>query len=310
MRPSFLERKNTEKQSHKWIAVCLFLLVCLAIASSCRLYRLEQKLAPEDKEFLSRVRYIVTKEERKIFLELPESEREEFKEEFWRRRDPDPDTEENEFKETYFQRIEEANRLFRGGIPGWLQDRGMIYILFGPPTQRSVYRMQASSTPREIWYYGNFPVIFVDETGNGDYRLVTLDVVHQLKMNQAEMTFQERAGPKDDLFDFEVWTSKNRDNEIIITVEIDYRDIWFVGGEGRLETTIEISAVIMDAEGELVFEEKKEYPVVLLEENIGKEKSLTIELPLMLKRGEYRVNLEVVNKAGGEKGSKSLKVEV
>jgi GWxTD domain-containing protein len=291
-------------------AFCFLLFTYLVSAFSCRLYRLEQKLGPEDKEFLSKVRYIVTKEERKIFLELPEQEREGFKEEFWRRRDPYPDTDVNEFKETYFQRIEEANKLFRGGIPGWLQDRGRIYILFGPPTQRSVYRMQTYSTPREIWYYGNFPVIFVDETGTGDFRLVTLDVVHQLKMNQAEMAFQEEARPREDFFDFDVQTRKTEENEIIVSIEIDYRDIWFVGGEGRLETTIELSVEVMDSEGKLVWEDRKEYPVTILEEDIGKERNLTIEFPLILQSGEYSVNLEVVNRAGGEKGSKSLKVQV
>jgi len=271
---------------------------------------LEQKLDPEDKEFLSIVRYIITKEERKIFLELPESEKEEFKEEFWHRRDPDPGTEENEFKETYFQRIEEANQLFRGGVPGWLQDRGRIYILFGPPTQRSVYQMQAYSKPTEIWYYGNFPVIFVDETGTGDYRLVTLDVGHSLEMVKAEEAYQKEARPRERFFDFDVRTRKSKENEIIVMVEIDFRDIWFVGDKGRLETTIALSVEVLDVEGELVLKEEEEYPVTLLEDDIGKEKSYTIEYPLILRRGEYTVNLEVVNRAGGEKRSKSLKIEV
>lgn len=63
-------------------------------------------------EFLSKVRYIINKKERKIFLELPDSEKERFKDEFWERRDPDPETEENEFKMEYFNRIEKANDLF------------------------------------------------------------------------------------------------------------------------------------------------------------------------------------------------------
>src|SRR3981081_591842 len=46
------------------------------------------------------VLYIITDEERKAFKKLQtDEERERFIEEFWRRRDPDPDTEENEFKE-------------------------------------------------------------------------------------------------------------------------------------------------------------------------------------------------------------------
>jgi GWxTD domain-containing protein len=56
------------------------------------------------------VTYIITDEERKAFKKLAtDDERERFIEEFWRRRDPDPDTEENEFKEEYYERIAYAN---------------------------------------------------------------------------------------------------------------------------------------------------------------------------------------------------------
>ncbi|HZI86228.1 MAG TPA: GWxTD domain-containing protein, partial [Pyrinomonadaceae bacterium] len=49
------------------------------------------------------VSYIITDEERKAFKKLAtDDERERFIEEFWRRRDPDPDTDENEFKEEYY----------------------------------------------------------------------------------------------------------------------------------------------------------------------------------------------------------------
>src|SRR5438874_5250919 len=52
------------------------------------------------------VAYIITDEERKAFRKLEtDDERERFIEEFWRRRDPDPDTDENEFKEEYYERI-------------------------------------------------------------------------------------------------------------------------------------------------------------------------------------------------------------
>ena len=82
-----------------------------ALLPSCRLYKLEQKLDPANAEFLSQVRYIINAEERKIFLELPDADKDKFKEEFWSRRDPDPNTEENEFKDEYLSRIERANEL-------------------------------------------------------------------------------------------------------------------------------------------------------------------------------------------------------
>ena len=49
------------------------------------------------------VKYIITKDELRAFKELKtDEERENFIENFWRRRDPNPDTEENEFREEYY----------------------------------------------------------------------------------------------------------------------------------------------------------------------------------------------------------------
>ena len=100
-------KKNTASQ----ISVVILSMMLLA---SCSSYNSQKKLNPDEQEFLSKVRFIITKQERKVFLRLPESERKAFVEEFWAKRDPDPLTEENEFKIEYFARIENANRLFRG----------------------------------------------------------------------------------------------------------------------------------------------------------------------------------------------------
>lgn len=80
------------------------------------------------------VDYIITPEERAAFKKLQtDEEREEFIEQFWLRRDPDPDTPENEYREEYYRRIAYANEKFTSGIPGWKTDRGRIYITWGPP---------------------------------------------------------------------------------------------------------------------------------------------------------------------------------
>lgn len=78
--------------------------------------------------------YIITDEERAVFenLTTPE-EKEAFIEQFWRRRDPDPDTLENEFREEHYRRIAYANDHFSVGAPGWKTDRGRVYIIHGPP---------------------------------------------------------------------------------------------------------------------------------------------------------------------------------
>ena len=79
----------------------LFVSWMVVFFGSCRYYNLEQKLDPVNKDWLNRVRYIITTEESHIFLDLPDEEKEAFKEEFWKRRDPDPNTEENEFQPLY-----------------------------------------------------------------------------------------------------------------------------------------------------------------------------------------------------------------
>src|SRR5271156_197493 len=82
------------------------------------------------------VRWIITDQELKAFKSLSnDEERDNFIEQFWRRRNPDPDSPENEFREENYRRIAYANEHFAAGKPGWKTDRGRIYIMWGPPDQ-------------------------------------------------------------------------------------------------------------------------------------------------------------------------------
>jgi GWxTD domain-containing protein len=138
------------------------------------------------------VAYIITDQEKKAFRALAtDEERENFIENFWRRRDPNPDTEENEYREEYYERIAYANEHFTSGIPGWKTDRGRIYITFGKPDSiesrpaGGMYERPSwegggstSTYPFEIWFYRHLDGVgdgleieFVDPTGTGEYRL-------------------------------------------------------------------------------------------------------------------------------------------
>jgi len=93
---------------------------------------------------------------------------------FWKEKDPSPATEENEVFLEYYRRITFANEQFGNYIDGWRSDRGMIYIVLGPPDNVERHPYEINSKPYEIWdYYDiNKRFIFVDETGFGDYRLL------------------------------------------------------------------------------------------------------------------------------------------
>jgi GWxTD domain-containing protein len=140
------------------------------------------------------VYYLITPEEKNVFLKLTtDEEREQFIEQFWRRRDPDPKTPYNEFKEEHYRRIVYANENFTSGIPGWKTDRGMVYIKFGPPDHIEDYVYGAGYDrpsweglgktkvfPTQFWEYryiegigSDVELEFVDSGGGNLYTLTT-----------------------------------------------------------------------------------------------------------------------------------------
>ena len=139
--------------------------------------------------------YIITPEERNAFLRLSTNEeREQFIEQFWLRRSPNPDLPDNEFKEEHYRRIAYANEHFASGVPGWKTDRGRMYITFGPPDEIESHPMggtydrpmeegggSTTTYPWETWRWRyiegwgeNIIMEFVDPSGSGEYHL-TMD---------------------------------------------------------------------------------------------------------------------------------------
>ncbi len=95
--------------------------------------------------------------------------------EFWKKKDPTPGTEENEIFDEYYRRIAYANESFSHYIDGWRTDRGMVFIILGAPNNVDRHPFDYDSKPYEVWEYYelNKEFVFVDETGFGDYRLIT-----------------------------------------------------------------------------------------------------------------------------------------
>ncbi len=82
------------------------------------------------------VRFLLTPEEKRDYSRLSDPvSRSEFVTSFWKTRDPKAETVENEFRDEFEKRVAFADAHFtQGETKGSLTDRGMVFILLGPPT--------------------------------------------------------------------------------------------------------------------------------------------------------------------------------
>ena len=180
-----------------------------------------KELATPYKKWLSEdVAYIITDGERRAFLQLQTNEeRENFIEQFWQRRNPDPDSVDNTYKEEHYRRIAYANEHYASGMAGWRTDRGRIYIMYGKPddleshTQGEMWERpmdqgggETSTYAYEDWTYHyiegigeNVELEFVDPTGTGEFRLTTDPSEKDALLNVpgAGLTLAEQEGMSD-----------------------------------------------------------------------------------------------------------------
>ena len=141
------------------------------------------------------VHWIITDTELQAFKNLGnDEERDQFIEQFWLRRNPNPDSPDNEFREEHYARIAYADEHFAAGKPGWKTDRGHIYIAYGKPDSIEAHPSggnyerpqeegggETSTFPFEVWHYrylegvgDNIDIEFVDTCMCGDYH-ATID---------------------------------------------------------------------------------------------------------------------------------------
>lgn len=156
-------------------AALVWLFVCQA-AQAVELPEKYKKWLEEE------VVYIISPREKAAFEKLESvQEWEAFIEAFWRRRDPDLLTPVNEFREEHYRRIEFANReLGRdSAVPGWMTERGKMYIILGKPHDRETFLAAPGLYPIDLWFYqankekGLPPLylLFFQEHFAGPYRL-------------------------------------------------------------------------------------------------------------------------------------------
>jgi len=157
---------------------------------------LRQELKGVYKKWLDEdVRWIITDQEMQSFKHLAnDEERDSFIENFWLRRNPNPESPDNEYRDEHYRRIAYANEHFAAGKPGWKTDRGHIYIAYGKPDSIDSHPSggnyerpmeegggNTSTYPFETWHYryiqgigDNIDIEFVDTCMCGDYHM-TID---------------------------------------------------------------------------------------------------------------------------------------
>jgi len=165
------------------------------------------------------VRWIITDSELAAFKALSnDEERDQFIENFWLRRNPNPDSPENEYRDEYYARIAYANERFSAGEPGWKTDRGHIYIAFGKPDSTDDHPSggqydrpmsegggTTATYPFTVWHYrylpgvgDNIDIEFVDTCMCGNYEAtVDRSAKDALKHTGMGPTYWEANGKAD-----------------------------------------------------------------------------------------------------------------
>lgn len=218
------------------------------------------------------------------------------------------------------ERMEQTNKLFISeGIPGWLTDRGRILIMFGPPMERIISPQEPDGSSREIWYYGNFPVVFVDRFSTGVYKLVTYNLtslqsfnlayMHELSREQ-EKTQQTIIGEVDMFnFDWEVSAKRLPSGQIegIVRIFVPYANLWFKDQEGTMFAILDLHLELHDAAGTLVWSFEESYEIQIEEEDLfdTKNKGLDQDIVFTLEdvneklvHGENKIYATLTNRTG------------
>ena len=129
-------------------------------------------------EMVSYLRFFTTPQRLQALRAAPPEQRAAAWATFLRETDPVPSTPQHEGLNEYFGRIRVANERFREeGAPGWVTDRGMVFVSLGEPDQ--LYEQGGTDVNQrgraQVWEYrqDRLQLVFIDQTGFGRWRLTT-----------------------------------------------------------------------------------------------------------------------------------------
>jgi GWxTD domain-containing protein len=226
----------------------LLALLIAVLLSACAAGKQKINQDPYYESFFEKARLIMTNEEVAIYKQLPDlKSKDEFIDEFWKKRDPFPETPENENKIEFERRIAYANRWFKENRPigrGWNTERGRILLQLGEPDNRLLNDMLNNPSikgyERWIYYEYRLELIFINSEGFGEFKLSNWPVELLSAIDTAKFTLNlvDRAALKK-AFTF---SAKYQDGQI--QIEIPLNKIHFKEAENELSADFEVSIFV------------------------------------------------------------------
>ena len=275
------------------------------------------KLDPASREFYQMARHFMTRDEEKVFRNLiSEDLRQGFIEAFWEIRDPDPLTPENEFRRELEERYAFINKYLReNNRPGWRTDRGMVYLVLGPPSMQT--SDGSSSSPSAAgsgfalasiaWSYDHLGIAvwFVDRRRDGVWELDTVRTPPRFLdlMQAAKIRALRDGGEAEERFlDFKARFAAGGGS---IDVSIPLRKLRFdAGSDGTFTALIHLAANVYPDGGAVIT--RKEDRRIAIDPQAQEKGTLEISWALPLPAGRYRVDLLVLDQVGGLSGRQLL----
>jgi GWxTD domain-containing protein len=282
----------------------VFIVFVLLFYTSCSVKKGIKK-EPDRDRFYETARFIMTKEEKRIYKKLPDQEaREEFITQFWKVRDPDPYTDDNEYRIEFEERIRYANEWFveNKGAPdkGWSTDRGRILLLLGHPDVLAFWdgtnrietltnrRIKHKTWYTEEWYYERYRLYLVFRM-NGFRRLVLLnwsrDLLTAIELAKAEINNQGKHAFKT-RFTFK---AKFKESNIILTIPV--QRLSFEELEGRMQVGFQLDIFIY-LNGKIIDTLKKSEILKEDPNDLLTKKNISMVIPFKpTKKGKYLLDI-------------------
>lgn len=264
-------------------------------------------LDADSASFYETARLIMSGAEKDIFNHLPDvGARREFIEDFWEKRDPDPETAENEYHDEFVRRIEYCNHRFIEGTKGINTDRGRVYLQLGPPEKEDAYP-NPNGTTILYWSYYSYALAiqFVeDRAGLGfEIKQINGNLFRAIEYAQFNAFGSGRSGDaRSGLIPFTASFDAKRKE---ITISIPRKKLHFREESGELKIDLDFLIYVYSQSGAQKdrFEDRRNFVGPALE--VEASNILTFAFPYDLPKGRNYVDI-LIN--GGQDNGRTRKI--